>query len=58
MGIRIALSPQADIATEPRWPRIDGTFGANPALAAQIMYLGLLGVAILMIVFVRQMQAL
>ncbi|MGZ3475590.1 MAG: PrsW family glutamic-type intramembrane protease, partial [Polyangiales bacterium] len=30
----------------------------GPALAAQVMYLGLLGVAILMIVFVRQMSAL
>ena len=37
VGIRIALSPQADIATEPRWPRIDGTFGSNPALAAQMV---------------------
>jgi beta-glucosidase len=37
VGIRIALSPQADIATEPRWPRIEGTFGSNPALAAQMV---------------------
>jgi beta-glucosidase len=37
VGIRIALSPQADIATEPRWPRIDGTFGSKPALAAQMV---------------------
>lgn len=37
VGIRIALSPQADIGTEPRWPRIDGTFGSNPALAAQMV---------------------
>jgi len=37
VGIRIALSPQADIATEPRWPRIDGTFGSNPALAARMV---------------------
>ena len=27
-GIREALSPQADIATEPRWTRINGTFGS------------------------------
>lgn len=37
VGIREALSPQADIATEPRWPRIDGTFGSNPALAARMI---------------------
>jgi beta-glucosidase len=30
VGIHTALSPQADLATEPRWPRIDGTFGADP----------------------------
>ncbi|MGV6989137.1 glycoside hydrolase family 3 protein [Testudinibacter sp. P17/SS/0325] len=29
-GIHIALSPQADLATEPRWPRIIGTFGEDP----------------------------
>src|SRR5690606_17950859 len=26
-GIHMALSPQADLATEPRWPRVAGTFG-------------------------------
>ncbi len=30
VGIHMALSPQADLATEPRWPRIDGTFGEDP----------------------------
>ena len=30
VGIRMALSPQADLATEPRWPRIAGTFGEDP----------------------------
>lgn len=30
VGIREALSPQADLATEPRWPRINGTFGEDP----------------------------
>lgn len=29
MGIQIALSPQADLATEPRWSRINGTFGED-----------------------------
>ena len=31
MGITEGLSPQADIATEPRWTRINGTFGSDPA---------------------------
>ena len=30
MGLTEALSPQADLATEPRWTRIDGTFGSDP----------------------------
>lgn len=30
VGIRMALSPQADLATEPRWSRISGTFGERP----------------------------
>jgi len=29
VGITMALSPQADVATEPRWPRISGTFGED-----------------------------
>ena len=33
VGINEALSPQADLATEPRWPRIDGTFGEDPEAA-------------------------
>jgi beta-glucosidase len=31
VGFTMALSPQADLATEPRWPRSDGTFGSDPA---------------------------
>src|ERR1700734_1626104 len=31
VGIRMALSPQADLATDPRWGRTSGTFGADPA---------------------------
>ncbi len=31
VGIHMALSPQADIGTEPRWSRITGTFGEDPA---------------------------
>ncbi|MEP7347924.1 MAG: glycoside hydrolase family 3 N-terminal domain-containing protein, partial [Gemmatimonadaceae bacterium] len=30
VGIHMALSPQADLATEPRWSRINGTFGEDP----------------------------
>lgn len=30
VGITEALSPQADIASEPRWARINGTFGEDP----------------------------
>lgn len=29
VGISMALSPMADLATEPRWPRISGTFGED-----------------------------
>ncbi len=30
VGIQMALSPQADLGTEPRWSRITGTFGESP----------------------------
>jgi len=33
VGIQMALSPQADVATEPRWPRVSGTFGEDADLA-------------------------
>lgn len=33
MGIGTALSPQVDLATEPRWLRVNGTFGEDPALS-------------------------
>ena len=32
LGITTALSPQIDLATEPRWSRFNGTFGEDPAL--------------------------
>ncbi|MXG90792.1 glycoside hydrolase family 3 N-terminal domain-containing protein [Nocardioides flavescens] len=35
VGIHEGLSPQADIATEPRWSRINGTFGSDPQKAKQ-----------------------
>ncbi len=34
VGIRTALHPMADLATEPRWARINGTFGEDAQLAA------------------------
>ncbi|MDW3651914.1 MAG: glycoside hydrolase family 3 N-terminal domain-containing protein [Bacteroidia bacterium] len=34
LGITTALSPQIDIATEPRWMRFSGTFGESPNLSA------------------------
>src|SRR5215208_45527 len=34
VGIRLALHPMADLATEPRWGRINGTFGEDAELAA------------------------
>ena len=34
LGIATALSPQVDIATDPRWMRANGTFGENPQLSA------------------------
>ena len=32
LGIATALSPQIDLATEPRWSRFNGTFGEDPNL--------------------------
>ncbi|MFG2628576.1 hypothetical protein [Streptomyces sp. NPDC048473] len=32
VGIRVALRPQIDLATEPRWSRINGTFGEDADL--------------------------
>ncbi|MCU1321883.1 MAG: glycoside hydrolase family 3 domain protein [Acidobacteriaceae bacterium] len=37
VGIREALSPQADLVTEPRWARANGTFGEDPALAKRMV---------------------
>ena len=34
LGLTTALSPQVDIATEPRWARFNGTFGESPLLSA------------------------
>ena len=36
VGIRVALGPMADLASEPRWARTVGTFGADPGLVADM----------------------
>lgn len=36
VGIREALHPQIDLATEPRWSRISGTFGEDAHLTARL----------------------
>ncbi|MCR4582076.1 MAG: glycoside hydrolase family 3 protein [Prevotella sp.] len=36
LGIATALSPQVDIATDPRWSRFSGTFGEDPQLSADM----------------------
>ncbi|CAG1010944.1 beta-glucosidase [Anaerolineales bacterium] len=37
VGIRVALHPQIDLSTEPRWPRISGTFGEDAHLTARLV---------------------
>ncbi len=36
LGIATALSPQVDMAGDPRWNRVSGTFGEDPQLAADM----------------------
>ena len=36
VGLRAALHPMADLATEPRWARVNGAFGEDNKLAAQL----------------------
>lgn len=36
LGIRLSLSPMADLATEPRWGRSNGTFGEDAYLSAAL----------------------
>ncbi|KAF1299142.1 beta-glucosidase [Enterococcus sp. JM4C] len=36
LGIATALSPQIDLATEPRWMRFDGTFGEGTELVTDL----------------------
>lgn len=42
-GIRESLHPQIDLATEPRWPRISGTFGEDAQLSARMAKAYILG---------------
>lgn len=43
VGIREALHPQVDLATEPRWPRISGTFGEDAKLVSKMATAYILG---------------
>lgn len=43
VGIHEALSPQADLATEPRWSRINGTFGEDAQLAKRMVQAYIIG---------------
>ncbi|MFV0253468.1 MAG: glycoside hydrolase family 3 protein [Beutenbergiaceae bacterium] len=36
LGITMGLSPQIDLATDPRWSRNNGTFGEDPELVGQL----------------------
>ncbi len=36
LGIATALSPQIDMASDPRWFRVSGTFGEDPTLATDM----------------------
>ena len=42
-GIRLALHPQVDLATEPRWARIVGTFGEDAELTSRLATAYILG---------------
>lgn len=43
IGFRMTLSPMADLATEPRWARINGTFGEDAELSAKLTKAYILG---------------
>lgn len=43
VGMREALHPQVDLATEPRWARISGTFGEDAELTARMAKAYILG---------------
>ncbi|KAJ5946608.1 hypothetical protein N7454_003447 [Penicillium verhagenii] len=37
IGLRLALHPQVDLATEPRWSRIGATFGEDSSLTSELL---------------------
>ncbi len=43
IGIRLAQHPMADIATDPRWSRVNGTFGEDAHLSAALTKAYILG---------------
>lgn len=43
-GVDVTLSPMADLATEPRWPRVSGTFGEDASLVVRMVRAYLKGV--------------
>jgi beta-glucosidase len=43
VGYRLTLSPMADLATEPRWWRINGTFGEDAEMSAKLTKAYILG---------------
>lgn len=43
VGLRKGYMYMADLATEPRWQRVEGTFGENAEWAAKMMYEVVLG---------------
>lgn len=43
VGLTVALHPMADLATEPRWARINGTFGEDAHLSAKMTLAYVLG---------------
>lgn len=43
LGIRVALHPQADLGTEPRWMRINSVFSEDAYLAARLTKAYILG---------------
>ena len=44
VGIRESLAPQADLPTDPRWARANGTFGEDPELAKRMVFAYIAGI--------------
>jgi len=43
VGLKVALHPMADLATDPRWARVNGTFGEDAQLSAKLTAAYVLG---------------